>query len=363
MFEEVKEMIDSTVYTNGNGEVTAQNLNLAFHWVIDATEEKITEVENKVAQIEENGTGGSGALRVWIGGEDNPLTDQQIAENISTYNTMLGGENVSVILCSAADVSIDDFSLSQRTTIPVVSIAIKQSYTGEQVVTVMLVNGSNYDEPIILNPDGSVVLPEVDEPSTSYEFYIPVDNTKTLDDAFIAKNVEFYNGAAKYASFSWDNTNVKIYLVKHDGMELMFITPINTKVVDGMTFLYFEDAILKEVKLATDGSVSVEVLASTPASNGPLRVWMDEIINGSILSEKKAENARTYAAIKNGALDAMCVFEQELKSGIVYYETIRSSGIVVADTVVSIAITMEEDGTLVNYSINIGADGSTAIGA
>ena len=97
--------------------------------------------------------------------------------------------------------------------------------------------------------------------------------------------------------------------------------------------------------------------------SGALRVWMDEIINGSILSEKKAENALTYAAIKNGALDAMCVFEQELKSGIVYYETIRSSGIVIADTVVSVAITMEEDGTLVNYSINIGADGSTAIGA
>ena len=155
MFKETREMIDSTVYTNGNGEVTAQNINLAFHGVIDATEEKITEVENKVAEIEENGTGGSGALRV----------------------------------------------------------------------------------------------------------------------------------------------------------------------------------------------------------------WMDEIINGSILSEKKAENARTYAAIKNGALDAMCVFEQELKSGIVYYETIRSSGIVIADTVVSVAITMEEDGTLVNYSINIGADGSTAIGA
>ena len=85
MFEEVKEMIDSTIYTNGKGEVTAQNINLAMHGIVDATEEKIAEVETeinqlgeKVAEIEENGTGGtggSGALRVWInemtGGENN----------------------------------------------------------------------------------------------------------------------------------------------------------------------------------------------------------------------------------------------------------------------------------------------------
>lgn len=52
MFEEVKEMIDSTIYTNGRGEVTAQNVNLAFHGVVDATEEKFGEVDGELKQTE-----------------------------------------------------------------------------------------------------------------------------------------------------------------------------------------------------------------------------------------------------------------------------------------------------------------------
>lgn len=69
MFEEVKEMIDSTIYTNGRGEVTAQNINLAMHGMVDATEEGLDEMgksveatNNKIVelekQIEEGGLGG-----------------------------------------------------------------------------------------------------------------------------------------------------------------------------------------------------------------------------------------------------------------------------------------------------------------
>lgn len=52
MFEEVKEMIDSTIYTNGRGEVTAQNINLAMHGMVDATEEKFGEVDEELKQTE-----------------------------------------------------------------------------------------------------------------------------------------------------------------------------------------------------------------------------------------------------------------------------------------------------------------------
>lgn len=52
MFEEVKEMIDSTIYTNGRGEVTAQNINLAMHGMVDATEEKFGEVDGELKQTE-----------------------------------------------------------------------------------------------------------------------------------------------------------------------------------------------------------------------------------------------------------------------------------------------------------------------
>lgn len=69
MFEEVKDMIDSTIYTNGRGDVTAQNINLAMHGMVDATEEGLDEMgksveatNNKIVelgkQIEEGGLGG-----------------------------------------------------------------------------------------------------------------------------------------------------------------------------------------------------------------------------------------------------------------------------------------------------------------
>lgn len=91
MFKETREMIDSTVYTNGNGEVTAKNINLAFHGVIDATEEKITEVENKVAEIEENETGGSGNALVYFVFDDEgtELTPEQIANNVESYKKIV----------------------------------------------------------------------------------------------------------------------------------------------------------------------------------------------------------------------------------------------------------------------------------
>lgn len=96
MFEEVKEMIDSTIYTNGRGEVTAQNINLAMHGMVDATEEELGKVndavkavEDKVTALEENGTGGnvapSGPLRVWINEENTP---EQVAENAATYTAL-----------------------------------------------------------------------------------------------------------------------------------------------------------------------------------------------------------------------------------------------------------------------------------
>lgn len=94
MFEEVKEMIDSTIYTNGRGEVTAQNVNLAMQAIVDATEDKLV-------SLEENGFDSSGALKVWVWDEALGVvpTEEQIAENIATYNKLMEGNHSSVILC------------------------------------------------------------------------------------------------------------------------------------------------------------------------------------------------------------------------------------------------------------------------
>ena len=52
MFNEVKEMLDATIYSNGNGEITAQNVNLAMHGIVDATEEKISELNESFAEVD-----------------------------------------------------------------------------------------------------------------------------------------------------------------------------------------------------------------------------------------------------------------------------------------------------------------------
>lgn len=118
MFEEVKEMIDSTIYTNGRGEVTAQNVNLAMHGMVDATEEKFGEVndavkavEDKVSALEESGTGGGGPLRVWVNEGDAILDDDKISENVATYNSIAEGTSGSVVFM--AEYMEDDGSVSR----------------------------------------------------------------------------------------------------------------------------------------------------------------------------------------------------------------------------------------------------------
>lgn len=110
MFTEVKEMIDSTIYENGKGEVTAQNVNLAMHGIVDAAEETVSTLDGKlttetnnrealeerVTAIEENGTGGgSQPIVVYMGiveeteeGEVCSLTPEEKAHNAEAYKAI-----------------------------------------------------------------------------------------------------------------------------------------------------------------------------------------------------------------------------------------------------------------------------------
>lgn len=95
MFKETKEMIDATIYENGNGEITAQNVNLAMHGMLDAVETEVeavkTDVEavkDKVAEIEKSA--GSGVLRVWYSPVVE-LTEKQINDNKASYNEIRNG--------------------------------------------------------------------------------------------------------------------------------------------------------------------------------------------------------------------------------------------------------------------------------
>ena len=177
MFEEVKEMIDSTVYQNGNGEVTAQNINLALHGIVEATADEITEVDNKVnqlgekvAEIGENGTGGSGALRVWMNtaaGLEN--TPEQVAENIATYNTLISGESAPVIACIVMNEDGEGVTYNMYTTTPVESQVLVVDVPEQPDLSYTIVAFSvNADDSgtVQLHPDGSVTFEEPATPST-----------------------------------------------------------------------------------------------------------------------------------------------------------------------------------------------------
>ena len=110
MFTEVKEMIDSTIYENGKGEVTAQNVNLAMHGIVDAAEEAISTLDGKlntetsnrealeerVTAIEENGVGGgSQPIVVYCGlleeteeGKVHSLTTEEKAHNAEAFKAI-----------------------------------------------------------------------------------------------------------------------------------------------------------------------------------------------------------------------------------------------------------------------------------
>lgn len=103
MFTEVKEMINSTIYENGKGEVTAQNVNLAMQGIVEATEEVLTEVkdsvatlEDRVKNVEENGTGGGsqtivvyyGVLETTEEGEVHSLTPEEKVHNAEAFKAI-----------------------------------------------------------------------------------------------------------------------------------------------------------------------------------------------------------------------------------------------------------------------------------
>lgn len=201
MFEEVKEMIDSTIYTNGRGEVTAQNINLAMHGVVEATEEELGKVndavktvEDKVTALEENGTGGgSGALRVWLYEVDiNELTQEQVNENIATYNSLLKDVAQPVVIGMYYSSSNEGLTTTIGQSM-VCNVAVQvHEYDGEKIE---LVSVSASDFEVLLNPDGTIELVSIDEPSTPASsgpltFYVGYFTTLSAEERITVEQKE-----------------------------------------------------------------------------------------------------------------------------------------------------------------------------
>lgn len=184
MFEEIKEMIDSTVYPNGNGEVTAQNINLAMQGIVEAAEEKITEVENKVADIEGNGTGGNVAY-VYVSIES-LLSDVQIEENKKSYVKILNGAdlkvNIAGAICNAEFFRIESGSI----TFGVVAHGTAENSSGARICHEFLL--------CILSNDGTVIVDAVDDyntPAPSGPLRVWINEANTTEQ--VAENAATYN--------------------------------------------------------------------------------------------------------------------------------------------------------------------------
>ena len=70
--DEIRDLIDNTITTNGVKNITGQALNLALN-----------EIANAVAEA---ATTGGGAKTLYVGSDTAPLTEEQIASNVALYN-------------------------------------------------------------------------------------------------------------------------------------------------------------------------------------------------------------------------------------------------------------------------------------
>ena len=260
MFEEVKEMIDATVYENGNGEVTAKNLNLGMHAIVDATEEGLAEVKGdvtalgkRVDEIAENGTGGDVAY-VYVPFE-NQLSDVQIEENKKSYVKILNGADLKV------------------------------------------------------NIIGSIC------------------------------NAEFYRIESGAITFG---------VIAHDVAE-------NSS---GASF--YHESIL--CILSNDGTVIVDAVDdyNTPASSGPLRVWINEMMGGENTPEQTEENKAVFDSLMlNGSQSTILVSSSIMdgKESVMTYNPIMTK-ITESDEIIQFTLALNFGNGLVDFTITLNSDGS-----
>ena len=75
--DEIRDLIDNTITTNGVKNITGQALNLALNEIANAVAEAAT-------------TGGSGVKRLYINIDSSPITDeQQLASNAALYTEIV----------------------------------------------------------------------------------------------------------------------------------------------------------------------------------------------------------------------------------------------------------------------------------
>lgn len=257
MFEEVKEMIDSTIYENGRGDVTAKNLNLAFHGIVDATEtelgkvnDAVKDVEDKVTALEENGTGGDVAY-VYVP-FDNQLSDAQIEENKKSYVKILNGADLKFNVMGA--IGNAEFYRIESGAI-IFGVIVHGTAKGSSGARI-------YHESLqcILSNDGTVIVDEFNDcnipaPSGPLRVWINEENTPEQT----AENKATYNALVLNGTQSVILTNSSTL----DGKEsVITYNPIMTKITAADSQIQFtvavnfgEGLVDFTITLSSDGSI------------------------------------------------------------------------------------------------------------
>lgn len=180
MFTEVKEMIDSTIYENGKGEVTAQNVNLAMHGIVDAAEEVVSTLDGKlntetsnrealeerVTAIEENGTGGgSQPIVVYMGipeeTEDGyvfSLTADEKSNNAEAFKAIKESRGrATVVFDISKQVEVGTEVIDFASTMLVSMIEYEHVNTGGQEQEIIAL-GVFAESMFLITPDGSIII-------------------------------------------------------------------------------------------------------------------------------------------------------------------------------------------------------------
>ena len=317
MFEEVKEMIDSTIYTNGRGEVTAQNVNLAMQAIVEAT-------EGKIVSLEENGLSSSGALKVWLWDEEVGIvpTEEQIAENIATYNKLLDGNHSGVILC--ADWILPD---DTKTTLSINVCAQAINSVGESYVVLQgaqpKMNSNNIQTFLIqLNADGTMVISNGEDSASSgpLRVWVYYDDISELTPEQVAENVETYKAICKgeHNAVVLCGHSKDQYLEGHSTItstQTLAIKASDEEIYD--VGIYFDNINIISGKkelvtliLSQDGSLEVHYWEEPSTPSGRLRVWVPFEEELALTEEQKVENADTLAELVNGYAGLVYIVSQ-----------------------------------------------------
>lgn len=173
------------------------------------------------------GGGGSGALKVWMPMEDvsTELTPEQIAENVATYNEIVKGEPVSVVLCQGG--SVDGMTVAG--TIPTTASYMDM---GDSKIVTLLANQIVARELATimgqLSSDGSVAMftETFEVPASSGPLRVWINEENTAEQ--IAENAATYEALVQDASKS-------VTLMNAEETMTMSFSPVATTVVNEPT--------------------------------------------------------------------------------------------------------------------------------